>query len=366
MSNRIKILSVILAASLVLSVSGCTESSSRSRRDRDDGSSSFEGKDPSEETEQSTVIETTAVTTETTAEPTETTATSDDGTDQFNYYIFMNYAILLHEENPDYLFGFERNYTDHSEWTLVVSDPDAETSDVYIARDGVQPELYETRDFITSNASDYDLFIQLPCMTEIGHCEGRNDIYDAPSDGRYFGSVLAVYEDGTYILVKIGEAIEITEAEYNALEVGDIIPGHPNWNQNLDLVVTDITGSGADREVEVCDGEMWFSHGYAENSSDYVLTEASDNPVYSQTHIYALPIAENCEVTDTFSFLAGDIVFEVDPNASPLVNSNYWHFSTEIDPYRTGLVNSWYEVNGLAYPVVIEDGEVASINLEWR
>ena len=130
--------------------------------------------------------------------------------------------------------------------------------------------------------------------------------------------------------------------------------------------VTDITGSGSNREVEVCNGELWFSHGYAENTTDYVLTEASDNPVYTQTYLYALPLADNCDVTDTYSFLAGDSDFEVDPNAGPLVNSVFWHYSRELDPYRSERVNYWYEMDGLAYPVVVENGEVTALNIEWR
>ena len=366
MSNKTRIIALLLTASLALSAAGCTDSSTRSGRDRDDDGNSSIDKNPTEQTEQTTASETQV--TATTAEPTETTAASvDTGSDAYNYFVFMNYAYNYNSEHPGLEYGFERNYIDdHSEWTLVISDPDAGTSDVYIGCDDVFPELYETRDFISSNATNYDTFIQLPVMTEIGHCQSAGDIYEAPADGRYFGSMLGATDDGTCILVALGEAIVLTEAEYNALEVGDIIPGHPTWNSDLDLVVTDITGSGSSREVEVCDGEMWFSHSYAENPTDYVLTEASDNPVYTQTYLYGLDLAEDCEVTDTYSFLAGDSAFAVDFEAGPLVNSVYWHYSREIDPYRSELIGEWYEMDGLAYPVVVENGVVTAINIEWR
>ena len=366
MSNRIRILAALTAVSMTLCAAGCTEDSSRSRRDRDDGGSAFADKDPTEETtEQTTASETQP--SSTTVSPEETAAVyANSNTDEFNYYAFMNFVYNYNQQNPGYEYGFERSYTDRYEWTLVISDPEAGTSDVYVVRDDVFPEVYETRDFVSTNAADYDVFIQLPTMTEIGHCTGTDNIYEAPEDGRYFGNLLGAADDGTYILAALGEAIVLTEAEYNALEVGDIIPGHPSWNSDFEFVVTDITGSGSNREVEVCNGELWFSHGYAENPTDYVLTEASDNPVYTQTYLYALPLADNCDVTDTYSFLTGDSDFEVDPNAGPLVNSVFWHYSRELDPYRSERVNYWYEMDGLAYPVVVENGEVTALNIEWR
>jgi hypothetical protein len=38
----------------------------------------------------------------------------------------------------------------------------------------------------------------------------------------------------------------------------------------------------------------------------------------------------------------------------------------ELDPYRSERVNYWYETDGLAYPVIVENGEVTALNIEWR
>ena len=98
----------------------------------------------------------------------------------------------------------------------------------------------------------------------------------------------------------------------------------------------------------------------------------SSNPVYTDTKLVTLDIAPDADVTDTYRWLMGDnfedakIQFVEDNGyENALQVTDFWYYNA-INEYRIESSNGWTPMFGLVYPVVIENGEISSINLEWR
>lgn len=358
---------LLLSAALMMGITGCLNLD-RSMADLEE---------ETEEAAETEATETSETAVETSEEIVEETVTySEDVSDnQTTYDAFREFVDSFVEDyEGELLFSYEKYYFEgNNRWQLHISYPDLDMTEVYECVDGVVTYV-GTLDYYESNCLPYDLFTELPCLLEIYNSDIENDI-DNPVDGRYFGGIEAAAVDGSYVLLMVGDPVILTEEEYNSLEIGDVIDCPASYSgEEADLTVTDITETNGYRDVEIGDGfEYWFIQGaYTEDPSDYMLMTSSDNPVWFTPRMMLVPIAEDCEVTDTYSFLMTDgdgSQFEgwnTDPDANALTSSVYWYFETQAQSNPPEEVNGWVSTGGLVYPVVIENGEVTSINIEWR
>ena len=364
MSRRIRFMALMMACSFMLSASACDNGNTRTR-DTDD---------EQEETVEETVVETSAEASETTAEETsdeDAPSASSDNDEAFEAY--MNFVDSFVEQyEGDVYFRFERNHSDDGDrWNLHVSYPSSDMTEIYEYLNG-DMNYIGTLDYYDSHAMSYGLFHELPCMIDFFGDQYGDSIEEA-ADGRYFGNMEAASADGTQILLAIGDPFILTEEEYNALQVGDVLDVPALYTgDEPGITVTDIVEENGSRNVILDeDGEYYFMHdSYTGDSSDYILMTVSDNPLWFNPRMIIVDLADNCAVTDIYEYLFDDddlmdfSVWSPEPGTSPLASSAFWFYENRhSDPEE---VNGWVPIGGLVYPVVIENGEVTSINIEWR
>ena len=363
---------LLLTAALMMDITGCLN------LDR----SLVELEEETEETEVTEASETAVETVETSEETVPPTAPtvlsySDNFSDaQTSYDAYVEFVdSFIEDYEGEVLFSYTRDYY-HRDfgWCLGIVYPDQEMTEVYECVDG-EVTYIGTLDYCAFDAMPYEVFSALPCMCDF-HCS--NNVYEMedPIDGRYFGDIVAVSADGSSLLLLIGDPFILTEEEYRDLEEGDVIDTPPIYEgDDPGMTVTDILETGDHRYVQIDNGaECWFVQGsYTEDPTDYILMTNSDNPVRFNPRLVLVPLADNCDVTDTYSFLISngdDSQFDgwnTDPEANALTSSVYWYFETEVAPNPPEVISGWLPIgSGLAYPVVIENGEVTSINIEWR
>ena len=252
------------------------------------------------------------------------------------------------------------------------SYPDTDMTEIYDAIDG-EVTYIGTLDYYDDQALPYDVFRALPCMIQVNADSARNSVNN-PADGRFFGDIEAAAIDGSYLLLNIGDPLIISEEEYNSLNVGDVIDTPVFGDGQQGMTVTAIDESNGYRTVEL-DGrdDYWFvQHPYSEDDTDYILETYSDNPVLFNYRLCPVPLASDCEVTDQYAALFSDSDTEAfnnwnpGPDANALTSSSYWFYENVNTTDVPEPVHGWIPANGLAYPLTIENGELTSINIEWR
>ena len=372
MKNYERTAALLLSASIILCCAGCSDKEAEETGVIETCESMVETSE--------TAVETTAETTEETVPPRApllpldySVNVSDDQTTYDAYAVFVD--SLAESYDGEILFSYSRYYYEGvPRWQLQIVYPDLEMTEVYECVDG--DVVYAgTLDYCDTNALPYDVFRALPCMCYSYHSVTGAEMSDI-NDGRYFGSIEAAAVDGSYLLLLIGDPFILTEEEYWNLEVGDVIDTPPMYEgDDPGMTVTAVVDTGENRHVQIDNGyECWFVKGsYTEDPTDYILMTNSDNPVWFNTRMIIVPVAGDCEVTDTYSFLISngdDSQFEgwnTDPDANAFTSSVFWYYETQVRIYLPEEVNGWVPTEGgLAYPVVIENGEVTSINIEWR
>ena len=245
-------------------------------------------------------------------------------------------------------------------------------------RDDDEEEISETTSPQTEpSADDQHVTIDVyPFGDEIEDHDGP--IVGSVPDGRYFGYILGVSEDGRYACLSLGHNIEITEDEFNAYAVGDTLQyaRYEDGSDVVTLTVTRVYEADWGHEVEFDDYDIpSFAQGsYAAVSSDYVLMEESDNPVVCDLCVCILPLSDDCDISDTYEYLlnfdgddavAGYETWAAEQTSGGITASSYWYYETEYTDYYD-LSDGWYRIGGLVYPLTIENGQITSMSIEWR
>jgi len=252
------------------------------------------------------------------------------------------------------------------------------SSDTKKDRDDDEEEISETTSPQTEpSADDQPVTIDVyPFGDEIEDHDGP--IVGSVPDGRYFGYILGVSEDGRYACLSLGHNIEITEDEFNAYAVGDTLQyaRYEDGSDVVTLTVTRVYEADWGHEVEFDDYDIpSFAQGsYAAVSSDYVLMEESDNPVVCDLCVCILPLSDDCDISDTYEYLlnfdgddavAGYETWAAEQTSGGITASSYWYYETEYTDYYD-LSDGWYRIGGLVYPLTIENGQITSMSIEWR
>jgi len=382
--KRIRAGALLICLSLILvSLTSCDSTSSKeTRRSRDRRNRSTEEAETEETQSEETapvtdVTETETEVTEPTVEPTFDTSDEDPG--DLRYEIYMEFCKGYSEIDRNYLFGFSENYgTSPMTFNVLMYEPDFKTLNTYYyddynSFDLIDSELItEDTEYKIKNLLPYEEFSKFPCMISEDEFWEPIVFADKIEDGRYFGDSIAFSNDGTKAFLLLGEGIIYTEEEFNNLKVGDKIK--IDFYETEYATVTEVNDSDeAYDRVKFDIDYIWFDKGvYTENKTDYILMSDSENPVYTNTRLVILDIAPDVKVTDRYSWLMGDgyedaqaQFIEDNGYTNPLQMTPFWYYSS-IYEFRRESSNGWSPMFGLIYPVVIENGEIASINIEWR
>ena len=323
---------------------------------------------------------TTATTSETTVNttPTPTPFPEPPEDDPYNYDVdcydmFMEKIDSLEESDPgNYSYLISHEYIrsiQQSYWVLRIYHGgdftylilvDGELLEVDLAA-GSQyfndsPDYYFSYDEIRTVPFIYDMLYDDYVINE----EGTTDSID---DGMYFGSLIAISDDGRYGYFEIGTPILYDLDYVLSLEIGDEI-GYE------DITVTGFyTMDDGTQWPQLSVSEPYFSKSYYEYTGKVCLCWSSDNPAIENSTIVRLPISEDCEVTDIFSWLTTEeSVAEweaTDKTGITIMDSYFWYYYTSATGYGY-FSNGWMVGHGLSYPCVITNGEVTELNLEWR
>ncbi len=223
----------------------------------------------------------------------------------------------------------------------------------------------------------YDVFMKIPCM-----CMVFTDTFsDNLADGRYFGSVMAVTDDASELLVYAGHQISLTEEEYLALKPGDQIEAGFYGYDYFTVVSVDESKTDSNRvEFDIDKNDaLKFEQGgpYAENDTDFVLMGSNDCPAYIDGSIAILTLASDCKIDDEgFSVFTLPEGFEADAKAyaesqgleAPFATSAcyYYFFSVQEDGFGYESSNGWTPVYGCLWPFEVTDGQISYMNLEIR
>ena len=365
MKKLTTVLCLVLAASVFAS---CTDNRGGRRSGDDD--------DESSKTEETQSVETNE-TEEQTVETRPVAETSEAAPSEFALPVFpedpayddiMEFFRVQHETDSSVQFAISDGFDQDSQswyWGLWLVYPDGSAVCYRRLDDGTITEVEDNSGY-WSRTYTYDEISGIPVI-----CNYEEDIRIGQSvpDGVYFGSLEAVSEDLSYALVCIGEPVYRSMEELSQYSVGDTI--HID-EIDYDFVISDIGDGYIDSE----DGEPFFSTSYVnciDEDNILMLCGYSDNPYHANDRYLILPISPDCEITDYFSYLSERD--DVDPsldNGTALSRSYYWTYimrdEFEVSMERANELsnNGFHLTEGFLYPVHVENGEIVSMNLEWR
>lgn len=375
--KRTKITAVLLILALMISTSGCSRFFSVRQHDDDE----TEEEETTEETTEETATEETEATptpepvseatptaAETSEETTEETVladtTAEDMTELFGIYSDFLADYVVYNPNEDLRIGFGRHYDSNGgAWDLLITDADGENGHVFSYVDGEVTEMEGMS--ITSATYPLDVFLQIPCFFEFW---SDIEYVEHPADGRYFGGIEALSLDGRSAIIYYGDPIVLTASEVAALRVGDTIDVEIYGMDRI--TVTNIETDSDHTYVQFDAQDLYLYQAYGENPDDYLLMSSSDNPVTVNERLAIVSVADNCVVTDTYSYLTSqqsvdEFYASHEETGIALLDSYYFYYITQLDQYQTAS-NGWQTAHGLLYPVTISDGQIVQMNAEWR
>lgn len=222
--KRFKALSVVLAATMLMSVAACNDSGDTKEK-------TSATTEVSEETTKETEAEATSaeVTIEETEESEEELSSEEseetvietiDRLEEFTE--LRNFAETLHEDGDTKLYGYY-NQTLYSDAPVFLTVYDGEVS--YYEYDGTAVVKNESGQFRyiepETNLIPYDVFAELPGPFDyLGIAYSDVDL----TDGQYGGTLIGFSEDGKYLYACMGPMLKVsnlTSEQCMNLEVGD-------------------------------------------------------------------------------------------------------------------------------------------------
>ena len=366
MKNK-KVIALLMAAAMLVSCGKVPEETTE--RTTEETTTTTTAEETTEETTRTTIA-TTAYRPTATPTPTPVPEPPADpiDADEDQYGIFMAQIDAIETEYPGGVYRIDRSYSDGYYWILVSIADHVERK--YVIKNGeiemISEESLEEED---SFGLTYDTIKRLPLLLETDEYSFGllfDGVADTLDNGRYFGSVLGVSQDGTRLLLLVGRPMELDRSFVESLNEGDSI-GYSDYTG--DITVTSIDDYGSGRLYHLSNGHH-LSSNYCEDEDTYMVASDNDCPYVGSVTLAEVPVSPSCAVTDTFDMLYG-MSDEYDPDApsdNPITGSYWWYMGINGNEYAQfpAASNGWYMCNALAYPVVIQNGQAVSVNLEWR
>jgi len=392
--RRIKFVSLLICLCLLMSMAVSCSGSSKERTkrsDRDDEEEETEieteteteetepTEAPTEPTEEPTTVPTEEPTTEPPTKPPVTTPEIyiDKGFGTMRYSTYMSLCSELNDGNSDYLFGFAERYKDKpNEFDLLVYDPDSNELTTYFCDNSGELSVLETEridegeEYMIKELLTFDELSKYPCMIDSRYSYGEEDFVSSLPDGYYFGRIVAVSNDGTRVLLSLGEGIVLSEEEYKDLKVGDKIK--VDQDEGEYATITEVIETDDSYDIKFDLDFLWFRQGtYLDDKSAYQLLSQSDLPVTINDRLIYLDLASDCEVKDSFGWLmyegyeeGMEKMIEEEGYTNPLQTSSFWYYNY-ISEYKIESSNDWTPMHGLIHPAVIENGEIVKFYIGW-
>ena len=335
-----------------------------------------------EETSEVTSETTEETTAETTAEPTPTSEPTekptptpqdinvDDLSMEEIHYLYRAFAEGLHKDNSELKFGFVEISVDGSYvWCLATLDGNGTYAE-YASVDGKMTDITKPDHYLDSYVTSFENFMNLPCVTEVNNYT-FDEIVESIDDGTYYGNIMAISEDSNYMLVQVGDPVSFTKEEFDKLEIGDVV--YHDIYSDEDVYVESIDDYG----ITLSYDDLWISENtFIDNSNEYMIFSSSANPVTVNNKIAVVKISSDCEIDDTYKMLLNGPDDDSDPegyaeylegldNPTVLQKTIYWFYATQ-NWNIPSLGNQWNDFGGLLYPIVIKNGEVTMMSLQWR
>uniref|UniRef100_UPI00386E7FBF hypothetical protein n=1 Tax=Ruminococcus sp. TaxID=41978 RepID=UPI00386E7FBF len=271
-----------------------------------------------QETTEETTSETTVETTEATPTPTATptprpTATptptpaptsaprppqADDYDPEIDYYAKTMELVQSHEEeNPG-----ENRYFSYcpygSRLSIYVIHPDNTFSE-YVLSDGEfivrqEDELQSTT--YEDYTLDAEAFMQIPCVYHMDNRAANAFVQGAPEDGVYTGSILAMTDDMSTVIIGCSHFIQFDGDYAQSLEIGDVV----EIPEMEDATVVDI-----DRDLIFLDNDFLIRNRCANTGDEdgwYLAYYGNDMAVTVSSGAYELPISSSCTINETSPF----------------------------------------------------------------
>ncbi len=390
--RRIKFVSLLICLCLLMSMAVSCSGSSKERTkrsDRDDEEEETEieteteteetepTEAPTEPTEEPTTVPTEEPTTEPPTEPPVTTPEIyiDKGFGTMRYSTYMSLCSELNDGNSDCLFGFAERYKDKpNEFDLLVYDPDSNELTTYFCDNSGELSVLETEsidegeEYMIKELLTFDKLSKYPCMIDSRYSYGEEDFVSSLPDGYYFGRIVAVSNDGTRVLLSLGEGIVLSEEEYKDLKVGDKIK--VDQYEGEYATITEVIETDDSYDIKFDLDFLWFSQGTFDDESAYILRSQSDIPVTINDSLIYLDLASDCEVKDFFGWLmyegyeeGMEKMIEEEGYTNPLQTSSFWYYNY-ISEHKIESSNDWTPMYGLIN-AVIENGEIVKISIGW-
>lgn len=361
-----RVTSAVLIAAFILAA-GCAEENNQNTRCAEE---------TTEATTEVSIEETTEVTIETTVamgekmDPSVSEPESEiDVVPMFAAYYAL--ADELHAKDDKMLFSFE------GDKFLAMDENEIVTP--YHYEDGAIKELTSETllagqgDFqyysFPETFFDYDTFVKMPVPVQLIRSDAK--LVDTIKDsGSITGVVLGFDSTGSNLFALYSEIVRFTYDEIRDLQQGDAL------GKGTDFVVFAVSEGDDGNPV------MELSHSSTdEGDSGYTLCINPSNGLYeikgSGNYTYSniiglatMPIADGCEITDSYSDVVTDQVKEEydqkDKMGVPVFDTLYW-FSQSRDQdyvfpqdYRQ-LENGWYCADG-RFDATVIGGEIVKIN----
>ena len=368
MKNR-KIIALLLAAAMsftMLGVTACTKTDvSESEEDEEIETEVVETEAVATETEfvETTIAETEPAVETEVAQPDIVSPNENNDADAIAYALFMEFVRNgSFDSGAEFAFDYCRYTQDDpvdSRWGLVVKINDEITN--YAVINGHVEATTMGYDWFNDSCLSREAFLQLPMM--ISDVRGEFGLSSEIENGTYYGSLLAMNTSGTRVFALIAYPIIIDEAAYGNLSGATSFTDIYGETYTLESPYTEYDNIIYDESGRQLYG--WFT---SNGDGTYRLISESDYTMSHNGTLCYIDIADNCEIVDSFAWLAGaeDPSVGVNPEAPlTLINSHY--YDTMINYEYGNAYNGWVQgYSAILEPVVVENGQITSMVLGWR
>ncbi|MBO4604514.1 MAG: hypothetical protein J5657_04375 [Clostridiales bacterium] len=281
------------------------------------------------------------------------------------YYALMSKIDEIEKAYPGTTYGFVEEYIDEAKdlcWVLATNNK--ETGKVCYCADGSSVMEVKSNTILPEKMLDYKTARSLPFIFQI--TDGDLYVGDKVEDGYYFGNDIAYSKDGKYLLFYYGKGAYIKKEDAKKLKSGERVTFA---GSGVTLMVDEGT-EGVDATFdEEC---YWLSEDYLPDDmkgSYYLLMMSNDNPGYFNEKVALLPIPQKVKMSDTFKILYGDRLEDYAKSykktGNVFLDSDYYISNTFLNEYASEN-NGFISGEAFLYPIIIKDGKIANMNLEWR
>ena len=212
---------------------------------------------------------------------------------------------------------------------------------------------------------NYEAIKSIPTLLDTG---GDLKIETSIKDGYYFGDIVAYSEDGKYLLFGYGKGSYIRIKDAKKLKAGDKV----KFEGSNETFKVDEGSSGLDSFFD--DNWLFLDDDYLpeEMRGEYLMLMSSyDDPEYNHLGTALLPISEDVEIIDKFDSYFS--TWEIDEyrkshnkTGNPFLDSAFYIGNSFIEGELTLRSNGYIGGEAVLSPIVIKDGKIVKIQLEWR